>query len=179
MDHLKSNPNPKKWWDCIKQLAGYPKKRAISSMVLDDEILTGDVLVNKINEFFTSITNEIIPLQPKPIKNQFEFNECYIHPQFIIDEESVFNKLSDICVSKSLGSDGIPNWVLKHYAYILALPVASLLNASIQQQHVPTVQHGKKPKLFQHQKLRYLQISQLICVLFHSHLFHSHLAQDL
>ena len=46
--------------------------------------------------------------------------------------------MSDICVSKSLGSDGIPNWVLKHYAYILALPVASLLNASIQQQHVPT-----------------------------------------
>ena len=107
-------------------------------MVLDDEILTGDVLANKINDFFTSITNEIIPLQPEPIENQFEFNECYIHPQFIIDEESVFNKLSDICVSKSLGSDGIPNWVLKHYAYILALPVASLLNASIQQQHVPT-----------------------------------------
>ena len=106
-------------------------------MVLDDEILTGDVLANKIIDF-TSITNEIIPLQPEPIENQFEFNESYIHPEFIIDEESVFNKLSDICVSKSLGSDGIPNWVLKHYAYILALPVASLLNASIQQQHVPT-----------------------------------------
>ena len=137
MDQLKSNPNPKKWWDCIKQLAGYPKKSAISSMVLDNETLTGDVLANKINDFFTSITNEIIPLRPEPIENQFEFNECYIHPQFIIDEESVFNKLSDICVSKSLGPDGIPNWVLKHYAYILALPVASLLNASIQQQHVP------------------------------------------
>ena len=46
--------------------------------------------------------------------------------------------MSDICVLKSLGSNGTPNWVLKHYAYILALPVASLLNASIQQQHVPT-----------------------------------------
>ena len=149
---------PKKWWDCIKQLAGYPKKSAISSMVLDNEILTGDVLANKINDFFTSINNEIIQLRPEPIENQFEFNECYIHPQFIIDEESVFNKLSDICVLKSLGPDGIPNWVLKHYAYILALPVASLLNASIL---------AKKPKLFQYQKLRYLQISQLICVLFH------------
>ena len=117
MDQLKSNPNPKKWWDCIKQLAGYPKKRAISSMVLDKEILDGDVLANKINDFFTSITNEIIPLQPGPIKDQFEFNECYIHPLFLIDKESVFNKLSDICISKSLGSDGIPNWVLKHYAY--------------------------------------------------------------
>ena len=136
-------------------------------MVLDNEILTRDVLENKINDFFTSITSEIIPLRPEPIENQFEFNECYIHPQFIIDEESVFNKLSDICVSKSLGPDGIPNWVLKHYAYILAVPVASLLNASIQQQHVPTVRKKAEVIRFQYQKLRYLQISQLICVLFH------------
>ena len=60
-----------------------------------------------------------------------------LQPQFIIHEESVFDKLFNIFISKSLGSDGIPNWVLK--AYILALPVASLFNASIQQQHVPTV----------------------------------------
>ena len=89
-------------------------------MILDYGIVSGDVLTNRINDFFTSITNEITLLQPVPTENQFEFNEWYIHPQFIIDEESVFNKLSDICVSKSLGSDGIPNWVLKHYAYILA-----------------------------------------------------------
>ena len=76
MDHLKSNPNPQKWWDCIKQLAGYPKKRAISSMILDDEILTGDVFVNKINDFFTSITNEIIPLQPESIKNQLNLTNA-------------------------------------------------------------------------------------------------------
>ena len=60
-----------------------------------------------------------------------------LQPQFIIHEESVFDKLFNIFISKSLGSDGIPNWVLK--AYILVLPVASLFNASIQQQHVPTV----------------------------------------
>ena len=83
-------------------------------MILDNGIVSGDVLTNRINDFFTSITNEITLLQPVPIENQFKFNECYIHPQFIIDEESVFNKLSDICVSKSLGSDGIPNWILKH-----------------------------------------------------------------
>ena len=81
-------------------------------MVLDNEIVTGDVLANKINDFCTSITNEISPLQPERTENQSEFNKCYIQPQFIIDEESVFNKLSDICISKSLGSDGIPNWLL-------------------------------------------------------------------
>ena len=108
-------------------------------MVLDNETVTGNTLTNKINDFFTSITNDVTPLQPEPSDNQFEFNECYIEPQFIIDKESVFRKLSNISISKSLGSDGIPNWVLKDYAYILALPVASLFNASIQQQHVPAV----------------------------------------
>ena len=59
MDQLKSNPNPQKWWDCIKQFAGYPKRKAISSMVLDNEIVVGNVLANKINDFFISITNEL------------------------------------------------------------------------------------------------------------------------
>ena len=69
-------------------------------MVLDNEIVVGNVLANKINDFFIiSITNEITPLQPESTKSQFEFNESNIHPQFIIDEESVYNKLSDICVS--------------------------------------------------------------------------------
>ena len=55
--------------------------------------VTGDALANKINDFFTSITNEVTPLQPEPSENQFEFSECYIEPQFIIDEESVFDSL--------------------------------------------------------------------------------------
>ena len=73
-------------------------------MVLDNEIVVGNVLANKINDFFISITNEITPLQPESTESQFEFNESNIHPQFIIDEESVYNKLSDICVSKSTAS---------------------------------------------------------------------------
>ena len=58
MDQLKSDPDLQKWWDCMKQLAAYLKRRAISSMVLDNEIVnSGNALVNKINDFFTSITN--------------------------------------------------------------------------------------------------------------------------
>ena len=84
-------------------------------MIVDNEIVTGDALANKINNFFTSITNEATPLQPEPSKNQFEFNECYIELRFIIDKESVFDKLSsNISISKSLGSDGIK----LDYAYI-------------------------------------------------------------
>lgn len=115
MNQLKSNPNPRKWWDCVKQLAGYPKKKTMSSMVLDNEIVAGEVLANKI-DFFTPITSEITPLQPESAVWQYGIS--YVHSQFVIDEESEFNKLTDICASKSPGPDGIPNWVLKHYACI-------------------------------------------------------------
>ena len=54
-------------------------------MVLDNDIVTGDALANKLNDFFTSITNEVTQLQLQHSENQFEFNECYIESQFIID----------------------------------------------------------------------------------------------
>ena len=41
MDHLKSNPNPKKWWQCVKQLAGYPKKQVLPNLVPDGKTLYG------------------------------------------------------------------------------------------------------------------------------------------
>ena len=67
MDQLKSNSSLQKWWDCIKQLAGYPKRRAISIV---NDIVNGDALANKINNFFTAITNKITLLLPEPSESQ-------------------------------------------------------------------------------------------------------------
>ena len=47
--------------------------------------------------------------------------------------------MSTIPTNKSPGPDGIPNWVLKSYAYILSSPVASIFNASIQKSIVPSM----------------------------------------
>ena len=62
-----------------------------------------------------------------------------IPSQFIIEEIDVYNKLSTIQTNKSPGQDGILNWVLKSYAYILSSPVASIFNASIQESVVPSM----------------------------------------
>ena len=45
-------------------------------MVPDNEIVTGDALANRINDFFTFITNEVTPLQPEPSENHFEITKC-------------------------------------------------------------------------------------------------------
>ena len=86
----------------------------MSSTVLDNEIVAEELLANKINNFFSSITSEITPLEPESVVWQHGISN--VNTQLAIDEESVFNKLTDMCASKSSGIDGIPNWVLKNYA---------------------------------------------------------------
>jgi hypothetical protein len=49
------------------------------------------------------------------------------------------DKLSSISSSKAAGPDEIPNWILKDYAPLLAPPVTSIFNASLQQASVPAV----------------------------------------
>jgi hypothetical protein len=33
LEQLKRNPDPKKWWDTAKQIAGYPKRKSFSSLI--------------------------------------------------------------------------------------------------------------------------------------------------
>ena len=57
----------------------------------------------------------------------------------IITTETVFYLLNEINTNKSNGPDNIPNWVLKEYASILAVPVTSLINSSLKEQTLPQI----------------------------------------
>ena len=91
------------------------------------------------DQLLVSITKEISPLNRLHTDISPENSHSDISPEFIIKEEEVYHKLSIISTSKSPGPDGIPNWVLKSYAHVLASPVASIFNASIQQATVPAI----------------------------------------
>ena len=71
--------------------------------------------------------------------NQSESTYSNFPIEFVIKEEEVYSRLSAISSSKAVGPDEIPNWVLKSYAHVLALPVTSIFNASLQQASVPDV----------------------------------------
>ena len=140
LKHLEQNPDPKKWWDTVKQIAGFPKKKSFSSLVVGDQVVSGKQLADKINDTFISVTREIPPLNPIPSSgNQLESDYSTIPTEFIIKEEEVYSRLSSISSSKAAGPDEIPNWVLKSYAHTLALPVTSIFNAFLQQASVPDV----------------------------------------
>ena len=60
LEQLKLNPNPKKWWQSIKQLSGYPKKKVLSTLVVGNQVMSaGKALAENINDAFVSVTKEI------------------------------------------------------------------------------------------------------------------------
>ena len=61
------------------------------------------------------------------------------HSNDAILSSGIHSTMTTHCSTKSPGPDGIPNWVLKSYAYVLSSPVASIFNASIQEAVVPSM----------------------------------------
>ncbi len=49
------------------------------------------------------------------------------------------SQLQKLNSSKSGGPDEVPNWLLREYVVILALPISLLLNASCKQQRLPSI----------------------------------------
>ena len=140
LEHLKQNPYPKKWWNTVKQIAGFPKKKTFSNLVIEDQVVSGQQLADKINNTFISVTRDLPPLRHIPSSdNKSESTYSNFPIEFVIKEEEVYSRLSAISSSKAVGRDEIPNWVLKSYAHVLALPVTSIFNASLQQASVPDV----------------------------------------
>ena len=154
LNELKSKNNNKKWWDTVKQLAGYPKKQVPLSIVSEGRTINGNELAEKINAALVSVMKHLDPLYSTPVGIQHEIDYPEIPPELIISEIDVYRKLSTISISKSSGPDCVPNWVLKSNSLILTLPIASILNASIQQSLVPTI--WKKADVIPIQKVNYL-----------------------
>ena len=61
-------------------------------------------------------------LFPLSLEESFEFLE--------VSEDRVYRTLNSLNPSKACGPDRIPNWLLKEYAELLAVPVARILNSS-------------------------------------------------
>ena len=56
----------------------------------------------------------------------------------MVSEEDVYKNLSHLTPAKASWPDGIPNWILKDYLEFLVNPVTTILNASLNEQHLPS-----------------------------------------
>ena len=56
-----------------------------------------------------------------------------------LSDAIVYSMLLKVNPSKSSGPDEVPNWMLKDYAEIVAMPVRIILNSSYLEQELPSI----------------------------------------
>ena len=96
---------------------------------IDD--MTPHAIANFINNAFLEPMKVYQPLESLP---PFEPTDSVLQ----LNEREVYQALALLKPGKASGPDGVPNWFLKEYAEILALPVCALLNSSFADQQLPS-----------------------------------------
>ena len=126
---------PRDWWREIKQFCGTSKatQRDIRSILRTHTDCNDQELANEINEAFVSMMQDYTPLSEN-VCVQIEHDE-----PIVVNEESVARKRRQISISKTVGPDDIPKWVLKEYSDILSSAITNILNTSFCESKVPRV----------------------------------------
>ena len=85
-----------------------------------------EFLANRINDFFTSLTDHFQPLTP-PVSS------------FLVAEKEVYQSLLSIDTTKAVGPDDIPNKLLKDFSFELAPVIKNVYNQSLKEAYVSTL----------------------------------------
>ncbi len=129
--------NPHKWWSSIKTLTYQNNQSTNPLLGLANDTADGNLttLASKINNFFCSVSSVLEPLSPENAYSTIV--QPQIEDKFIISIHDVEKQLLKVNPRKAKGPDGIPNWIIKDLAGILAPPICNIFNASIQSGIVP------------------------------------------
>ena len=140
VEHLK-DCKPAVWWREVKKLSGMSDaaSRGVNPATLYQHIDCGQRgsppstidIANTINQAFLAPMRVFTPLSPNTSTNSDQ------ESAFQVSEFSVLKKLSALNPTKATGPDGIPGWLLKENADLLALPVTDILNCSFKEARLP------------------------------------------
>ena len=141
VQHLKQC-KPSAWWDEVKKLSGsksvYKNNEEILRALRPDNYFSKTVKVeiaNEVNNSFLFPMRTFTPLTPDHYQDMAPINLNNLI--LTVSNEDVFKKLSTLNSRKANGPDGIPLWVLKENADLLAFPVTEILNCSYRECRLP------------------------------------------
>ena len=128
--------DPRKWWSSTKALLGIKNNNSASLQCLANDQFQGDMpqLADAVNTFFQSVSAHLSPLDPAVIPPLTDTPSKYT-----IEIEQVEKLLMSTKINKAPGPDGIPNWVLRDLAGLIAKPVAAIFNSSVREGYVPSL----------------------------------------
>lgn len=141
LDHVQclKTEKPRYWWQHIKQLTGTVTNRhcnCLTNLTYKGNLIEPEVLSDVINDFFVSVSDDIMPLESDNICNLC--NDLDVVPDsFIVSEYSVWSALKHLKINKSSCDELLSNRLLVELADVLAAPVCALINSSIRQGRVP------------------------------------------
>ena len=72
----------------------------------------------------------------QPLQFPVPYDEQYVPP--ILSEFDICLALKKLNPRKASGPDGLPNWLLKEFAEVLAEPVCTILNSTFRKQKFPS-----------------------------------------
>ena len=133
--------NPSTRWSEVKKLSGMKPGSATNTEILNslksnsspaDTSTKG--LANDINKAFLSPMRHFVPL-PWNFSHSIARN---IEIPMTVTRDSIYLKLSKLNLKKAQGPDGIPSWLLKENADLLAGPITDISNCSYREGCLPT-----------------------------------------
>ena len=129
---------PSLWWREVKKLSGLSsssKSDLINLVQHLEETSDGVHLAKMINQAFLSSMSNFDPLS-----SDYEPQQDDIHVvPYQVSRDSVFVKLSSLNSRKATGPDGIPAWLIKENADLLADPISEIINCSFCECRLPPV----------------------------------------
>ena len=125
--------HPKAWWKGVKRLSGMQSRSLLSKLdIIEIQDRNAEETANTINKAFPEPLGEYRSslLTPLPLE------DC---PKFLeVTEERTYKLLSRLNPAKATGPDGLPNWLLREFASLVAFSVKTILNASFSEQRLPS-----------------------------------------
>lgn len=100
----------KQWWKTVKSVLGLGKKNDTLLNLVNNRF-EGNIskFADEIKNAFASVSKDLEPLKEVRLKQDHD----PIPGKFIITPDEVEKQLSNIKISKAMGPDSIPNWILK------------------------------------------------------------------
>ena len=134
IQHLKGQ-HPRKWWSEVKRLSNMKviDNGLLAHLNVDGfSDLTPHEQANAINLAFLE------PLEAYRLTTPLPRLALEESPEFLeVSEMKMQKVLAKLNPYKSSDPDAIPNWLLKEYSYLMALPITRILNASYFEQRLP------------------------------------------
>ena len=139
--HLKQC-KPSAWWKEVKKLSGMnviggTSDEIVKALRTGDDLYSSDKidLANEINNTFLAPMSRYAPLSSAP--RQHPIQPAQSDTVITVTPNAVFQNLLKLNPKKAHGPDGIPSWLLKENADLLAGPIAAILNCSYRECTLP------------------------------------------